>query len=244
MTRTSSLILITAFASVLAAPAQAAPRTVDRVVQIADFDRLRVDGSFTIELTQTNGTAKARIAGPSDAADRVSIVNQGSTLVIRRSASAWGGSDAAAHAPVVIRLQVADLRTLMLRGGSLLRGGPLRLRALTIANDGAGRVELTGITAETLLLNISGSGSAKLAGTVASATINLTGSGGIEGDDLSVKDLKLVSQTSGNVSVTAIRQADVTALASGNVTILGSPACTVRAVGSGEVVCGRGETAN
>src|SRR5690242_6766099 len=74
---------------------------VDRRYAVTDFDRVVVEGPYSVRLTV--GRPSAAVAtGAQAALEGVSVDVQGTTLRIRRNANAWGGYPGRPPAPATI----------------------------------------------------------------------------------------------------------------------------------------------
>jgi hypothetical protein len=95
------------------------------------------------------------------------------------------------------------------------------------------------VEADSLFLNLMGSGRLGVAGKAKSGRAELHGSGSLDAEGLSVDDAQIVADTAGTIRMAVVRSAKVSSSASGDVELIGKPACTVKALGSGQVRCGR-----
>jgi hypothetical protein len=230
MIRTLALALL-AFAA--AAPAGAAERTYS----ITDFDRIQVDGPYRVTLTAGRSSA-ARAEGSTEALDHVSIDVQGGTLRVRRNRSAWGSYPGTGAGPVVVTLTTRDLRNAAVIGSGSLDIDRAKGLRVDISVSGSGRLNVGAVEADNLIVGLLGGGRITLAGRTRQLRATVQGSGDLAATGLTADDALIGSDTAGNVAVTVIRTAKVTATGAGDVEILGSPACTVQAKGSGQVNCG------
>ena len=216
-----------------AAPAFAA----ERGVTVTDFDRLRVDGGFIVEV-RTGVAASARIIGSAAAIEATSVVVQGRQLTIRRNRQAWGGYPGQTPPAATIRITVRALSNVGVSGPATVSVDRMRGLKVAASLEGPGSLSIGALAADRMDIGTFGSGTMTLGGTVGNLTATVRGAGTFDATRLTVSDLKLNSESAGDVTVTVKRAADVTMTAAGRVTILGSPACTVRNIGSGTVACG------
>jgi len=224
-----------ALAAAFAAPAAAA----ERRYSVTDFDRVVVEGPFTVRLA-TGRTSSALATGSQQALDRVSLEVQGRTLRIRPNRSAWGGYPGAAAGPVAIVLGTRDLRSASVNGaGSLTieRAAGLRLD-LTV--EGAGRIAAPALSADILVVSTIGSGRLQLGGTARELRASVHGWADLDATALTAQGATIVTDTAGRIAVAVDRQATVTASGIGEVDVLGAPACTVRGLSAAQVRCGNG----
>lgn len=217
-----------------ASPAAAA----ERRYSVTDFDRVVIEGPFTVRLS-TGRSSSAAATGSQQALERLSLDVQGRTLRIRPNRSAWGGYPGAGAGPVAIEISTRELRAATVNGpGSLTidRAGGLRLD-LTVS--GPGRIAAPAIAADTLVVGLIGSGRMELAGTASELRANVHGWAELDAGSLRTQGATILTDTAGRVAVIAQRQATVTASGLGEVEISGTAACTVRGASAGQVRCGR-----
>jgi len=211
----------------------------ERGVTITEFDRIRVEGSFLVDVKTGRGPS-ARLSGSPAALETVSIQVQGRTLVVRRRQSTWGGYPGADTGPVSVRVTTPVLQSAALTGSGVVRVDRVVGQRVELIVDGSGRVSVDSIVADRASLVVSGSGTMTGSGKVAQLEAQVRGAGSLDTADLDVADLRLTQQGSGSVTMRARRSATINAFGSGTVNVDGTPACTVKNSGSGSVVCGQG----
>jgi hypothetical protein len=227
------IIAALALAAVSASPSLAAERTYS----VTDFDRVVVEGPFTVRLA-TGRNSSAAATGSQQALDRFSIEVQGRTLRVRPNRSAWGGYPGAAVGPVAIEIATRDLRAASVNGAGSLsidRAGGLRLD-LTV--EGAGRIAAPALSADLLVVSTIGSGRLQLGGTARELRASVHGWADLDASALTAQGATIVTDSAGRIAVSVARQATVTASGIGEVDIAGTPACTVRGLSAGQVRCG------
>jgi hypothetical protein len=186
----------------------------ERTLSVTDFERLRVEGGFTVEVRAGSATT-AKVIGTQQALDITSVEVQGRQLNIRRNRSGWGGYPGQVAHAAVIRLTV-----------------PLLSNVLVI---GPAKVSVDRLRGQRVAASLEGAGTLYIAGTLAAIA---RGGGTFDGTNLVAADAKLTSESAGDVTIAVKRAVTVTMTGSGTVTVLGKPACTVRNTGSGTVNCG------
>ncbi|WP_182911887.1 GIN domain-containing protein [Sphingomonas cavernae] len=224
-------------AGVLVAATPAA-QAADRGFTITDFDRIRIDGPYAVQITTGRGTT-AKASGAREAIERVSLQVQGRTLTIRPDRSVWGANGAAATSPVTISISTRELRTVMLYGSGSLQIDRASGPRLELIVQGSGRVEVGRVETDRLDLGMTGSGAAKLAGSVKALNAVVRGSASVDGTALTANDIILNTESASNVTLAAKTSAKVQSTGAGNTSITGKAACTVTATGAGLVQCGR-----
>lgn len=214
-------------------PALAAERTLS----LTDFDRIRVEGGFIVDV-RTGAATTGRIIGTPAAIDAASVEVQGRQLNIRRDHSTWRNTSGAEPPAATIRITMPALSNIWVSGPA--RVSVDRLKGLRVAAslEGPGSLSVATVAADRMDVGAVGSGTLALAGTVATLNVTVRGAGTFDGAKLAVADLKLTSESAGAVTISVKRAANVTMTGTGAVTILGSPACTVKNIGSGTVSCG------
>lgn len=217
-----------------------AAQAAERGFTVTDFDRIRVEGPFAVEVTTGRGTA-ASASGAREALDRIVLNVQGRTLTIRANRGVWGGypGEDRASGPVLIRISTGELRSVMLAGSGSIRLDRARGPRLELIAQGSGRLEIARVETDRLDIGMVGSASARLAGNVRALKATVSGSSALDGAGLTANDLILNTQSAGDVTLGAKTSARVHASGAGSTTILGKPACTVTATGAGTVACGR-----
>ena len=206
-----------------------------------DFDRLRVEGAFTVDVAQGSVTS-ARLSGSPQSLDAALVEVQGRTLVVRRRSEVRSG-ERRDVAPAVLHVVVPRLNGVTVSGSAQVRIARMLGPRVAASLSGSGTLGIADISADRLDFAVLGSGKMSAAGKVAQATGVLRGSTELDAGKLRIADLKLVSENAGAATVSVGRSADVSATGSGSVIVLGHPACTVRNIGSGTVQCGKSEQA-
>ena len=226
------------FRIMLALIAAAAPLTAgsaaDRRYSVTDFDRIVVDGPWRVTLA-TGKAPSATATGSNGAIDRLSLEVEGRTLRIRRSTR--GGFDDAG--PVEIKVSTHDLRGASVNGPAVLAIDKARGLKLDLGLSGSGSLSLAQVEADNLVLGLVGSGRISVAGKAKSLRATIQGSGDLAAEGLSVDDANLTADTAGRIALAVRRTAKINATGQGEVEIIGSPACTVKAIGSALVRCGK-----
>ncbi len=226
-------------AALLGAASASSLAAAERVEIVTSYDRIRVEGPYQVEVVTGRG-ASARLSGAREALDRVSVLVQGSTLIIRANRTGWTGGWPGddKSGPVTVRLTAGELRGVSLGGSGAVTIDRIRGPLVQLAVEGSGRLTVGRAEADRLDLTLLGSGAIVIAGTAKAASAIVRGSAAIDGATLVANDLRVTSESAGNVALAARTSASVKASGSGEVRIGGTPACTVSAVGSGQVYCG------
>jgi Putative auto-transporter adhesin, head GIN domain len=236
MGKSGSIVKLPVFALMLAlsTPAMAA----DRGYSVSDFDRIRVIGPFVVDV-ETGKGASAHASGTPQALDRVSVEIQGRQLTIKANRSAWGGWPGTPTAAARLKVTVPMLSVAALGGSGSLTISGMRGAKLSLAMEGSGTLVVKRVEADRLDASVAGAGIVTVAGTVKNLFLSGSGASTFAGEGLTGNDVQLTWQSAGNATLGALRTAKIGSTGSGLVTVVGKPACTVNAIGAGEVVCGK-----
>lgn len=229
-----TLLLILAAASALPVPAAAA----DRTVVVTSFTRVRIDGSFVVEV-RTGASPAARASGDAAAIERVDISQNGDTLIVRMGGKGWGERPGAkATAPIRITLATPRLEGVAGGAGADVRVGAMKGTRVDLMLTGAGKLNVARVDADQLVATVVGTGALAAAGKAVRARLMVNGPGTIAASGLVADDLVTRLEGAGEVTAAARFTAQVTSTGLGKVTVLGKPRCQVRALAGGPVVCG------
>lgn len=223
--------------AVLAAAYATSANSAERRHIVTDFDRVQIDGPFRVTLA-TGRTASATISGSNAAIERVSIDVQGRTLRVRPNRSAWGGYPGEGAGPLQIALSTHEIRGASVSGSGSLSIDKARAMRFDLAVSGSGRIGLAQVEADSLILGVLGSGAIEIGGRAKELRATVQGNGDLRAEKLIVEDARIIADTAGAITVAARRSAEVTGTGPGDTHIIGAPACTVKALGSGQVLCG------
>jgi len=221
-----SLLLAPLFLLTAAAPAD------ERSFMVGSFERVRVDGPFEVEIVI--GSPRATAIGERGSLDQVAVELHGDTLVVSPGAFAQTSDKGTVPMPKV-RVSVPTLRSVTINGAARVRVAAMRGARIDLMLSGAGSLDVSAIKADEINANLTGTGAITLAGTAGKAALRNYGAGSIEADALTVGDARLLSNSSGNISVHVRYTAKADATGSGGIIISGKPECTLR--GPGPIEC-------
>ncbi len=155
----------------------------------------------------------------------------------------------AAHVEVAGEADLVGKITATVKDGVLVLDTPKHLRnhhhlratvtvpaldAITIS--GTADMKVAGITGDSLAINVSGTGQLDVAGTTASLSIAVDGTGQIDAGTLAAKDARIDVRGTGQATLRAAQSVDVKISGTGSVDILGKPARVKKSVtGTGAV---------
>ncbi|MCW3846524.1 DUF2807 domain-containing protein [Sphingomonas sp. LB-2] len=211
--------------------ASASPQ--EKTFIVSGFDRVRVDGPFTVEIVR--GPTHASAEGDSKLLDRLDLHVDGTTLVVGAGAQGWNlARGEAAGSPRII-LTTPALRGLLVNGGGQVKVEDMRGDRIDVAVSGAGTIDIAALQTDDLNLTLIGTGRIAAAGNARRARLRLNGAGQIDAAKLQAGDATIVSESSGDIGLGVRYTVRVFALGLGRVTIGGTPTCTIS--GPGPVEC-------
>lgn len=206
----------------------------ERTYMVTGFDRVRVEGPFTVEIV--TGAPRATAAGAPLALDRLGIRVEGSTLVINAGTIGWEtGNRARIEAPR-ITISVPALRGVAINGGARVRIAEMKGARVDLSLNGGGEILVGNIRADALGALLTGGGGLSLSGTAGQVRVRSYGAGSVDAGGLTANDAVLISESSGEMRMAVRYTARVMALGSGRVSVSGQPECKVS--GTGPVECG------
>jgi hypothetical protein len=205
----------------------------ERVVMVTGFDRLRVDGPFTVDVVP--GSPGVTISGDRTAIDKVGVRVEAGTLVINSGTDGWQTTAGKTASGARIRIAVPGLRVAQTNGGTVLRIAALVGNRIDLSLNGGGRIDVARVDAQDLSVTLAGDGVVALAGTTLHLRARLYGSTSLDAEKLTSADAVLVSGSSGALIVGVRYNSRVSATSSGAVRVIGNGKCAV--VGQGPVEC-------
>lgn len=205
----------------------------ERVVMVTGFDRLRVDGPFTVEVV--NGSPGVTVSGDRAVIDAVGVRVEAGTLILNTGTQGWQSAGGKAASGAHIRVSGPGLRVVQTNGGTLLKIAELKNNRIDIALNGEGRIEVAKVDAQDLSVTMAGSGVVTLTGNALHLRVRLYGTSSLDAATLTSGDAVLVSGSSGALSVGVRYNAQVSATSSGAVRVIGNGKCKV--IGQGPVEC-------
>jgi hypothetical protein len=228
-------LALAAFAlSTAATPAFAA----DRGFSIGNFEKLRVDGPYTVRV-HTGSRVSVSAHGPQRKLERLQVELRDGTLVISTEKSAfnlgWGMGE---HEEVVVNITVPMLTAASLNGSGDVSIDRIKTPAFETALVGSGDLVINRIDTGRLSAVLTGSGDLSLTGHAQRAETIVRGSGDLKAGMLSADAVNASVTGAGDLTVGTACPARVNLVGSGDVSIGGHPKCTISKHGSGDVRCG------
>ena len=228
MTRLAAIALLAALVAA-ASPAVAASRSFT----VTSFDRIRVDGPYSVRLS-TGVTPYARASGSPQALDSLSIKVEGRTLTVRRD-SAWGGYPGQAQEPVELVIGTHELSRADLNGAGSLLIDKVKGLTFELSAQGAGRAEIGDVQADRLVVAVAGTMTSRVAGKALKLTAIVRGASSLDASDLRTRDALLSAEGPAQLAANVTDTAKIDASGVAQVQVTGNPACTVKIIGSASV---------
>lgn len=227
-------LLVTLLLAPAAIPAPA-PQEAERRLMLTGFDRVQVDGPFTVRIA-AGATIGGRIVSTPRALDAVDVRVEGQTLIVAPARDDRGRPDAASVDPLVIELSNDRLTAIAVRGPARVRIERMAGAQLDLSLTGDGSIDVAMVDAGRVDALLIGSGRLTLAGRAREAQFRVNGAATIEAGDLTSDALLVQAQGTGTGRYRARYTAEIDAQGSGMVTVDGSPRC--RTQGSATIGCG------
>ena len=216
--------------------AAASPATAaERRYTVTDFDRVRIEGPFSVKLvTRSTPFARAQ-AGSQAALDRLKIEVQGRTLVVRPDRSAWGGYPGDRPEPVEISVGTHGLVSAWVNGAGSLAVDRVRGLSFDLAVEGSGSGSIAQAEVDDLRVRFAGTATGQVAGKAAKFTAHVRGASSLDASALASKDAVIAAEGPASVAASISSSAKVDAYGTAQVKLAGKPACTSRVYGSASV---------
>ncbi len=218
-----------------AGAATAAPAARQSFI-ITDFDSIRVEAPVDVRIETGKGPS-ARATGDRPVLDALTLDVSGGVLAVRMRRSAVG-SEITQDGGAQIVLTTTTLRTIVLLGAGSIAADRLRGAEARASLRGNGRIDVSGVDADRLSVDLIGAGSLSLAGKATAAQFRVSGAGRLDAARLSTIRLDTTVQGSADVSAGAREEATIIASGSGRVAVARAGSCSVRRAGSASVECG------
>jgi hypothetical protein len=203
---------------------------------VTSFSHMRIAGPFDVHV-RVGGSPSAHATGPQEALDRLSVEQNGDTLVVKPLPGGWGGSFGSWHGKVVVEVTAPSLDNLAMSGSGGVTVDRVKGDSLDLALSGSGDLNVAAIDVNRLSATMTGSGDMTLVGKARQAKTTLTGSGDLKAGDLASDDAVASLIGSGDLAVGARHTATVNLAGSGDIDIAGPATCTIARSGSGDVHC-------
>lgn len=202
--------------------------TLERNVQ--PFQEVISSGSFNVKIIPSTET-RIEVKGESNILPYLSTYSNGTTLTIEYN----NGFNIHEHYPVEVFVYTPVLQAVKLSGSGMIDCGSFNANTIKLNISGSGSID-GDFDADILQAVVSGSGNVTLTGFAESTYFNISGSGNIDSQLLEQDHCTATISGSGNIIPKVIKTLDATISGSGNIYYLGNPVITTHISGSGNVL--------
>ena len=136
---------------------------------------------------------------------------------------------------IIANVQSGDTQ-LKLTGSGNINLASLKSDKVSIQIDGSGSTTIPTVTTQSFTAQLSGDGALQISGTTTDQTIDISGSGEYDGENLESKMAVIRSDGTGEATVQVSDTLDANISGSGSITYIGNPTVTQNNSGSGKVI--------
>jgi len=206
----------------------------NRTFAVDGFTGVDAAGPDDVDVRVGSGFS-VRAEGDPKILDKIEIVKEGDTLMVRRKKHgfSWGGSDRGAKIYITMPRMTAASAT----GSGDMTVDHVDGEKFQADLTGSGNLDVGSIGVQSVALSVTGSGTLSTTGTAKAGSFSITGSGDIQAPKLSLGQANVSVMGSGGVSAAVNGPASVNVMGSGDVTLTGGAKCNTSKMGSGDVSC-------
>jgi hypothetical protein len=212
----------------------------DETVDVGSFTEFEMAVPGTAYLSQGN-EQRVQIEAPSEVRENIeAVIEEEGRLVIRRSDDGLVGqldrmlSDLDTD-DIIVRITVTTLEDVTVSGSARVEGeSPISADNLLLRVSGSGNLVLQ-VDADEVTTRVSGSGDMTLRGSSTSHKATITGSGSIRADEMTARTAIVEISGSGDCRLHASETLNASISGSGRVLYRGSPQITRSVSGSGTI---------
>lgn len=196
------------------------------------YNSVSLSMSATVYITQ-DSLYSLEISGQENVIRQIETKVEGNQLVIRVRHGVILGN----HEPVKVYLSVPDVNRLDISGsGDIFTENTWQAETISLNISGSGNINIAGLYTDELSANISGSGAIKAAsGSVVREELKISGSGAIDLRSVEAGQVYSTTSGSGDTYIHATSLLDVTISGSGDIWYYGNPAVNTHISGSGNL---------
>lgn len=206
----------------------------NRTFAVAGFTSVDAAGPDDVDVRVGSGFS-VRAEGDPKVLDKLEIVKEGDTLMVRRKerSFSWGSSSRGAKIFITMPRMTAASTT----GSGDMAVDHIDGEKFQASATGSGDLTIGSLSVQAVELSVTGSGSLGTAGSARTGSFSVTGSGDITAPKLSLGQASVNVMGSGGVTAAVNGAANVNVMGSGDVTLTGGARCTTSKMGSGDVSC-------
>lgn len=205
----------------------------NRTFAVDGFTGVDAAGPDDVDVRVGSGFS-VRAEGDPKILDKLEIVREGDTLMVRRKerSFSWGGERKGAKVFITMpRMTAAST------GSGDMAVDHVDGEKFEGSATGSGDLSIGSLSVRAVALSVTGSGSLGTAGSARTGSFSVTGSGDITAPKLSLGQASVNVMGSGGVTAAVNGTASVNVMGSGDVTLTGGAKCTTSKMGSGDVSC-------
>jgi len=196
--------------------------------EMASFEKLELEGAFSVTLIQGNEESVV-VSAPGE------IESQILTKVENGSLHIYTDKKFKSSEKISLTVYFKELKLIDCSGAIVLAGtGALKFKDLSFDASGACKVNMD-ISANSLIVNMSGAGATTLTGKVSRVDLDISGAGKFMAAALMADDYEIDISGAGNAEVNAAKNLNVEVSGTGNVKYKGAPSVTKEISGAGSV---------
>jgi Putative auto-transporter adhesin, head GIN domain len=200
------------------------------VREVQGFDRVEVVGVGSLTIAQ-GATEALSVQAEDNLLPRLqSTVEHGTLTLAPRP-----GTQITPTRPIRYDLKVRQLRAIGLSGAPDATAAGLNAGQLDLDVSGAGRMNLTQVSASSLSVHISGAAAVTVSGQAPQQTVSISGAGRYSAADLASQQATIDISGAGNCAVRVSDHLSVTISGAGHVAYTGSPTVEQHVSGAGSV---------
>jgi hypothetical protein len=198
---------------------------------VADFNKIRLEGSFTVEAQQGSGN-EVTVRADDNLIEWLETVVEGNTLVVRgKPKVSWRTAS-----PMTVRVSFAALQGAELSGSGDLNIRGLKAERFAASISGSGDMRIDDAQLTSFQAKLAGSGDLSVTGSAQRVEASLAGSGDIDLSRLLALQSSVKLAGSVDINVHASESADISIVGTGDVRVYGQPkAVNRRVVGGGNI---------
>lgn len=207
-----------------------------RTYAVSDFTGVDLRGSDDVDVRVGTGFS-VRAEGPSDELDKLKIERKGDALQVGRVDSKGLGWISNGKAKVKIYVTMPRVASANIMGSGSMAIDRIEGQQFDANTAGSGDLSVAALSVDRGEFDIAGSGGMTLNGTVRDLTVNIAGSGDIDGG-LKSSGAEVSIAGSGSVKAMVDGPAKVSIVGSGDADLGKGAKCSVSKIGSGSANCG------
>ena len=199
--------------------------------EVAQFDRIALDGMGEIILTQGDDTSLV-IEAEDNLMPYIKTTVRGDELTINIQSR----RPIIPTEPIKFYVTTPDIEGVSVDGLGLISAEKIESGSIEFSMNGSGAVEIDELNADSLTVDIDGLGTIELAGRVDHQEIDINGSGNYDGKDIESETASIDIDGLGSATITVEDELEISIDGSGQVSYYGNPNVDKSVNGLGRIV--------